>query len=69
MYKVRLHLDGLGVLWLMAKCRTCGEVHKYLATEVATGDVRCKACNRIMNLEGASFAQAGALPLRTGDQD
>jgi len=53
MHSVRLHLDGKGVLWLLAKCSHCGEVHKYPAAEAARGAVPCKSCRVRLTLEGA----------------
>lgn len=53
MESVRLHLDGTGVLWLLAQCRTCRNVHKYLASDAAAAPVRCKSCGMVMKLEGA----------------
>ena len=32
-----MHLDGNGVLWAIAKCRICGEVHKHVMDAVAAG--------------------------------
>jgi hypothetical protein len=53
MQSVRMHLDSNGVLWAMAKCRVCGEVHKYLVTEALAGLVKCKSCAHPMELPGA----------------
>lgn len=53
MQSVRLHLDGGGVLWLLAKCSRCGQVHKHLAANAAAGEIRCKSCNWVMRVEGA----------------
>ena len=62
MQSVRMHLDGNGVLWAMAKCRVCGEVHKYLVSEALAG-AKCKSCGRPMEIQGAVIE--AALP---GDQ-
>jgi len=48
MLTVRMHGDGNGVIWAMAKCRICGEVHQYLVTEAIAGPVQCKSCGRPM---------------------
>jgi hypothetical protein len=53
MKSVRLHVDGNGVTWVMAKCRGCGEVHKYVVSEVLAGPVACKGCAHPMEIEGA----------------
>ena len=53
MLTVRMHVDGSGVIWAMAKCRICGEVHKYLVTEAIAGRVQCKSCWRPMETQGA----------------
>ena len=58
-----MHLDGNGVLWAMAKCRVCGEVHKYLVSEALAGPIKCKSCARPMEIQGAVIESA--LP---GDQ-
>jgi hypothetical protein len=60
---VRMHLDGNGLLWAMAKCRVCGEVHKYLVSEALAGPIKCKSCARPMEIQGAVIESA--LP---GDQ-
>lgn len=61
MQSIRLHLDGNGMLWALAKCRTCGEVHKYPMTEVATGPVECRSCGRPMEIEGAVVGRRDAV--------
>jgi len=53
MLTVRMHGDGNGVIWAMAKCRICGEVHQYLVTEAIAGSVQCKSCGRPMETQGA----------------
>jgi RNase P subunit RPR2 len=60
---VRLHIDGNGVTWAMAKCRVCGEVHKYPISEALAGGVKCKSCGRPMEIQGAvvEAAQPGDL--------
>ena len=55
MQSVRMHVDGSGVIWALTKCRVCGEVHKYLATEVVEGKAVCKSCSHQMSVEGAVF--------------
>ena len=56
MQSVRLHVDGRGVAWLLAKCRRCGQIHKYLAADAASG-IRCKSCKSEMKVEGAVLEQ------------
>jgi len=53
MESVRLHVDGNGIVWALAKCRLCREVHKYLATDAIAGPVACKSCGHQMYIEGA----------------
>jgi len=53
MITVRLHVDGNGNIWLMARCRKCGNVHKYAAAEVSNRPVPCKSCGAEMQLKGA----------------
>jgi hypothetical protein len=53
MQSVRMYTDGDGVVWAMAKCRVCGEVHKYLLTDAIAGAVKCKSCHRPMELDHA----------------
>ena len=48
MQSVRMHLDGNGVVWAMAKCRVRGEVHEYLVSEVLAG-AKCKICRHPMH--------------------
>ena len=64
MQSVRMHLDGNGLLWAMAKCRVCGEVHKYLVSEAVAGPTKCKSCARPMEIQGAVVESA--LPGVTG---
>ena len=63
MQSVRLHLDGRGVLWLLAMCSRCKEVHKYLATAAAAGSVQCKSCRTKLVIEGVVLGR----PSRDGD--
>jgi DNA-directed RNA polymerase subunit M/transcription elongation factor TFIIS len=53
MITVRLHVDGKGNIWLMARCRKCGNVHKYAAADVSQQPVKCKSCGAEMQLKGA----------------
>ena len=55
MQSVYMHVDGSGVIWALTKCRVCGEVHKYLASEVIEGHAQCKSCRHRMSMEGAVF--------------
>ena len=56
MRSVVMHVDGAGVIWALAKCRVCGEVHKYLAADAITSGVNCKSCKHPMELAGAVIA-------------
>lgn len=58
MQSVRMHLDGTSRMWAMAKCRVCGEVHKYLVGEALAGPVKCKSCARPMEIQGAVVEKA-----------
>jgi len=40
MQSVRMHTDGNGVSWAMAKCSVYGEVHKYLTENRTRGPCR-----------------------------
>lgn len=60
MQSVRMHVDGDGVIWAMAKCRICGQVHKYRMTDAIAGAVNCKSCDRPMDLDRA-LIETGAL--------
>lgn len=70
MITVRLHVDGKGNLWLMAKCRSCANVHKYAAAEVSHRPVKCKSCGTDMHLKGAIMedgdSDADAAPPSSG---
>ena len=52
MQSIVLHVDGSGQAWALAKCRICGQVHKYLLAEALKG-VRCKSCKHPMEIDGA----------------
>ena len=56
MRSVVMHVDGAGVIWALAKCRLCGEVHKYLAADAIASGVNCKGCKHPMELAGAVIA-------------
>jgi hypothetical protein len=58
MQTVRLHADGSGALWALAKCRVCGEVHKYPAVDVVTGPTKCMSCGLEMEIRVATIAAA-----------
>ena len=47
---VRLFWDGSKILWAVAKCTVCGEVHKFLADEALQAPVSCKSCGRTVDL-------------------
>jgi hypothetical protein len=51
MQSVRMHTDGNGVSWAIAKCSMCGEVHKYLTEIVLAGHVACNSCFHKMELD------------------
>ncbi len=55
MRSVLLHVDGAGVSWFISKCRSCGDVHKYLVADVAKGPVPCRGCGASMELRGAEM--------------
>ncbi len=67
MQSVMLHVDGAGGIWVIAKCRSCGQVHKYLATEAIEPGVSCKDCKHPMELSGAVIAAAGRAKQGDGD--
>ena len=46
----RLFWDGSNTLWAVAKCRECGEVHKFLAEDAQREPVRCRSCGREVDL-------------------
>lgn len=62
MESVVMHVDGNGVIWALAKCRVCGEVHKYLAAEAIVDKVSCKSCKRPMKVAGAIITASRHLP-------
>ena len=62
MRTVVMHVDGSGVIWALARCRECGEVHKYLAADAIAHRVSCKSCRRPMEIQGAVIAAAEADP-------
>jgi len=64
MQSVMLHVDGTGGIWVIAKCRVCGQVHKYLATEAIEPGVSCRDCKHPMELSGAVIARS-----KQGDGD
>jgi hypothetical protein len=60
MRTVVMHVDQAGVVWAIAKCRVCGEVHKYLVADAIAGDAHCRSCKRPMEMQGAVIAAAHA---------
>jgi hypothetical protein len=69
MRTVVMHMDGSGVIWALAKCRVCSEVHKYLAAEAIAGNAICKNCGRPMELQGAVVAAADRTKPHSTDGD
>lgn len=55
MQPVHMHVDGSGVMWALTKCQMCGEVHKYLATDVVQGEATCRSCSQRISVAGALF--------------
>ncbi len=58
MQSVVMHVDGAGVIWAMAKCRECCQVHKYLATDAISKGVTCNSCGHLMELAGVVIASS-----------
>jgi len=67
MRTVVMHVDGAGTIWALAKCRVCGEVHKYLVVEAIAGDAHCRSCKRPMEIQGAVIAAAHVIERDKGD--
>lgn len=55
MSSVRIHIDGKGVVWFLARCRQCYEIHKYLATDVDEEGTQCKSCGNPIGIRGATI--------------
>jgi hypothetical protein len=53
MLTVRLHVDGKGIIWFLARCKACRNIHKYRAIDVSEGPVSCKSCRTDMHFKGA----------------
>ena len=64
MLSVVMRVDSAGVIWALAKCRVCGQVHKYPAAEAIDPGVHCKSCKHAMELAGAVIS-SGALSSQT----
>lgn len=55
MQSVRLHIDGAGEVWVLSKCRACGEVDKHWLRTVMSGWVSCRKCGSRMDIIGATI--------------
>jgi hypothetical protein len=55
MKTVHLHVDGAGTVWAIAKCLTCGEVHKFRVADAIKSSVNCRSCGRPMDMQGATI--------------
>jgi hypothetical protein len=55
MQSIRLHVDGQGMVWVMSKCRGCGEVDKHLASDAIAHAIACRKCGRNMDMTGATI--------------
>ena len=61
MQSVRLHVAGNGTIWVLAKCRICGQVDKHLAADAIVAAIPCGKCGHHMDMKGATIeAVAGA---------
>jgi hypothetical protein len=61
--EVRLHADGKGVLWVLAKCKSCGAVHKYFASEASKRPVDCQSCRQPFDLQHIMSELTHSAPL------
>jgi RNase P subunit RPR2 len=73
---VRVRVDGTGMQWAITQCRSCGEVHKYLAADVLQSpdtSIKCKSCGRNMSIDSQALETAvrelDELPPRRGDPE
>jgi hypothetical protein len=58
----RLHIDGTSVVWVMARCCICSEIHKYPAAEAIRSPIVCLSCGSGIQFEvGAIEAYARVL--------
>ena len=55
MQSVHLHVAGNGVIWVISKCKSCGEVAKHLAADAIVGPIGCTRCGRQMDMKGATI--------------
>jgi len=55
MQSVHLHVAGNGVIWVISKCKSCGEVAKHLAADAIIGPIVCMQCGRQMDMKGATI--------------
>ena len=55
MQSIRLHADGQGMVWVMSKCRGCGEIDKHLASDAIAHAIACRKCGRRMDMTGATI--------------
>ncbi len=54
MQRVRLHVDGLGELWVLSRCAVCGEVAKHPLRAAASGPVTCRKCGSVEDISAAT---------------
>jgi hypothetical protein len=62
MQEVRLHLASTGEVWAMTKCRTCGDVDKFLLAEALANLVPCRRCGSRMDIRNATIEAADNHP-------
>ena len=55
MQSVRLHIADNGEIWVISKCKSCGEVAKHLAADAIVGPIGCTRCGRQMDMKGATI--------------
>jgi hypothetical protein len=55
MQSVRLHVAGNGTIWVISKCKVCGEVDKHLAADAIVAAIPCGKCGHRMDMKGAAI--------------
>jgi len=60
MQSVRLHVAGNGSIWVISRCKVCGEVDKHLAADAIVGAIQCGKCGRRMDMKGATVEAVAA---------